>query len=233
MSPEEVLADLEAAGTEQGRKIYRRHGVTGPVFGVSYAHLNTLAKRIKIDHELALALWATGVHDARELAVKIIDGPKVSKTLLRSWVREVECYVTAGSVAGVAAASRHARSSSDELRDRKDEWQASVGWAIVAFTAEDPSVWTAADLRSLLGQIETEIHHRPNRVRHEMNQALIVIALRDGNLRRQAIAAARRIGRVQVDHGETGCKTPEAIGYIERTVAHRERRATKTAARAG
>lgn len=76
-----------------------------------------------------------------------------------------------------------------------------------------------------LAEVMAELHDRPHRVRHEMNGALIVIALRDGNLRRQAIATARRIGALHVDHGETGCTTPDAIGYIERTLAHRSRRA--------
>jgi 3-methyladenine DNA glycosylase AlkD len=64
---EEVMASLRAAGTEQNRKIYPRHGVKNEVFGVSFADLGKLKKQIKIDHALALALWSTGVHDARIL----------------------------------------------------------------------------------------------------------------------------------------------------------------------
>jgi hypothetical protein len=30
------------------------------------------------------------------------------------------------------------------------------------------------------------------------------------------LAAAARIGPVEVDHGETGCKTPDAAAYIKR-----------------
>ena len=97
-------------------------------------------------------------------------------------------------------------------------------------TAEDPDVWSVEELRGLLRQIEAEIGERPNRVRHEMNGALIVMALRDGNLRRSVLAAARRIGPVKVDHGQTGCKTPEVAPYVERTLAHR---AAKAARRAG
>ena len=67
----EVMAALEKAGTEQNRKTWARHGVTGPMFGVSFAYLKTLMKRIKVDHELALSLWDTGNFDARNLAVKI------------------------------------------------------------------------------------------------------------------------------------------------------------------
>ena len=40
-------------------------------------------------------------------------------------------------------------------------------------------------------------------------------------------AAARRIGTVEVDHGETGCKTPDAEPYIKKTLAHRKKKAKK------
>ena len=39
---------------------------------------------------------------------------------------------------------------------------------------------------------------------------------------RKAIETARRIGKVQVDHGETNCKTPDAVPYIEKA-ANRKR----------
>ena len=93
--------------------------------------------------------------------------------------------------------------------DSPDEWTASTGCFIVTCTAEDPEVWSVQELRSLRCRIEAEIAVRPNRVRHEMNGALIVIALRDGNLHRSVLAAAGRMGPVKADHGQTGCKAPE------------------------
>ncbi|MEM8708039.1 MAG: DNA alkylation repair protein [Actinomycetota bacterium] len=227
----EAMAALEAAGTAQNRKVYARHGASDPMFGVSYGDLGTLAKRFRGDHELAVALFATGNHDARQLAAKLTDPARMTVKLANDWARAIDCYITAEAVAGVVANSPHARGRSDQWRDKKAEWLASAGWGIVAYTAEH-DIWTVADLRTLLTQIEAEIHDRPNRVRHEMNQAVITIGLRSPALRKSAIATARRIGPVVVDHGETNCKTPEAIGYIEKTVAHREAQAAKKAANA-
>lgn len=222
----EVMAELEEAGTAQTRKIYARHGVTTPMFGVPYSVLRPLQKRLGVDHDLALALWATGNHDARVVACEVVDRQRITAKLADAWVRDADCYVIAGAVAGAVAGSPVARSRSDAWRDRRGEWVASAGWGIVAGTAEDPVIWTVPELRALLRQIEAEIHTRPHRVRHEMNGALIVIALRNGNLRRQAIAIANRLGPLEVDHGETGCTTPDAVPYIERTLAHRARRAS-------
>ena len=57
-----------------------------------------------------------------------------------------------------------------------------------------------------------------------MNMALISIGGSREALREKAIAASRRIGKVEVDHGETGCKTPVAEPYINKMWARREAR---------
>jgi hypothetical protein len=49
-----------------------------------------------------------------------------------------------------------------------------------------------------------------------MNGALISIGILKPALRKRAIEAAKRIGKVEVDHGETNCKTPNAVSSIEK-----------------
>lgn len=48
MNAEQVLAQLEAVGTEQTHRTTRRHGVQGDVYGVSYAEFGKLKKKLKI-----------------------------------------------------------------------------------------------------------------------------------------------------------------------------------------
>ena len=227
-----VMAELEAAGTAQNRKVYARHGAAEPVFGVSYAELGRIAKPIKTNHALAVELWDSGNHDARVLALRVADPAALDELLAGRWLRDVDNYILAEALGGLCAGTRHARKLSDSWRDSPDEWPASVGWFIVTCTAEDPSVWSVEELQGLLGQIEVEIRDRPNRVRHEMNGAMIVIALRDAGLRRDVLAASARIGPAEVDHGQTGCKTPEVAPYVERALAHRAAKAARQADKA-
>ncbi len=227
-----VMAQLEAVGTAQNRKVYARHGAAEPMFGVSYAELGKIAKKIKTDHDLARRLWDSGNHDARMLALRVADPAAMDESLAGRWLGDVDNYILAEGLGGLCSQSPHARALSDAWRDNPAEWIASTGWFIVTCTAEDPAVWSVAELRGLVRQVEAEIAGRPNRVRHEMNGALIVIALRDGNLRRSVLAAAARIGPVKVDHGQTGCKTPEVAPYVERTLAHRAAKAARQAERA-
>ena len=227
----EVMAQLEAVGTAQNRKVYARHGAAEPMFGVSYKELGRIGKPLRTDHDLAAKLWESGNHDARVLALRVADPAAMTKTLARRWLRDVDNYVLAEGLGGLLSQTPVARDLSNDWRDSPSEWPASVGWFIVTCTAEQADVWSAVELRGLVAQIEAEIANRPNRVRHEMNGALIAIALRDGSLRRSVLAAAERIGSVQVDHGQTGCQTPDIAPYIERTLAHRANMAARRAAK--
>ena len=58
MTLKQAMADLKKEGTAQNRKVYGHHGVTGDMFGVSYAVQKKLAKTAGTDHELAVGLWA-------------------------------------------------------------------------------------------------------------------------------------------------------------------------------
>ena len=97
---------------------------------------------------------------------------------------------------------------------------------------EEAGTTLAVDARfeQLLETIEADIHKRSNRMRHSMNGALIAIGCRNKSLRRKAETAAKRIGKVEVHHGETNCVTLDAIDYIARTWQRKERMAAKRTA---
>ncbi len=228
----DVMAQLREAGTAQNCKVYARHGAAEPMFGVSYKALGQIAKPLRTNHRLAYELWHSGNHDARVLALRVADAEQMSPTQARQWLSHVDNYILAEGLGGLLAQSPHARALSDELRDSPQEWPASVGWFILTCTAEQSDLWSLNELQELVELIGAQIADRPNRVRHEMNGALIAIGLRDEQLRRCVLEVDARVGPVQVDHGETGCKTPAIAPYIERTLAHRAKLAARRAAKA-
>src|SRR5574341_1236356 len=90
MTLHEVMRELESLGTEQSRKIYRRHGAGEPLFGVSFAHLRALRNRLKQDQPLARQLWATGNTDARLLACLIAEPRAMDDAEVERWMAEIE-----------------------------------------------------------------------------------------------------------------------------------------------
>ena len=109
MTLAETMRELEQAGSEQTRKTYARHGATGPMFGVSFATLKGLLKRIGVDHELACALWETDNLDARNLAVKIVDPARLTAAELDKWARESSVPKLCGGYVAMLAATAAAQ----------------------------------------------------------------------------------------------------------------------------
>jgi 3-methyladenine DNA glycosylase AlkD len=234
MTADETLRELRRLGTAQNRKIYARHGVAGRQFGVSFAHLEKLRKRIRTDHVLALKLWAAGNHDARVLATMIADPARAGARLLHAWGRSLDNPVLAGLFARFAAGTPLAREMAETWTAADDECLECAGWHLLSCLAGEEAAefgFTEAAWRKWLGVIERDIHRSKNRVRHAMNNALIAIGVRSPALQNRALAAAKRIGRVEVDHGETGCKTPDAADYIRKTARWRRGRGRRQAAR--
>ena len=224
MNARQVLAKMKTLGTAQNRKIYARHGIGGELFGVSYADLGKLKKQIKNEHALAEVLWQSGNHDARVLATMIADPAEATVRLLDAWARDLDNHVLSGALADLAARSPVAHSLAKKWTARKGEWLASAGWNIYAELAVDADTeFAEGEPEALLQTIEDTLQQSKNRVRYSMNNALIAIGLRSPALQKQAIAAAKKIGKVIVDHGETNCKTPEAVAYIQKAAAHKKK----------
>ena len=222
VSLDEVMGALEKAGSEQTRKTYARHGAKEPMFGVSFATLKILVKRIGVDHPLALALWETGNQDARTLAMKLADPALIKPADLDRWVRENSMGMCTSYISMIAAESPHAETKAREWLAGSDERRRPAAWTLVGHMANiDPKIsdeWLAKHLAT----IEKTISKVPNSERAAMNAAVIAIGGRNAAMRKLATAAAKRIGKVEVDHGDTSCKTPDACEYIAKIWAHAE-----------
>jgi 3-methyladenine DNA glycosylase AlkD len=221
MNARTVLAELQKLGTAQNQKIYGRHGVKGPCFGVSYADLGKVAKQIGHDQNLATDLWKSGNHDARILATMVVDPAQTKATQLDRWVKVLDNYVLTDAVSALASQSPTAKNRMKKWMSSKQEFISAAGWNILVHRGEDLDFVDEAEAAAYLAEIKADIHARPNRVRHSMNAALIVMGLRDSKMHKKAVAVAKKIGVVEVDHGETSCKTPDAIGYMDKTLKHR------------
>ena len=225
-----VLHRLEAAGTAQNRKVYRRHGAGEHFYGVSFKDLRAFARALRPDQALATDLWATGNTDARLLACMIADPETIDDETLDAWIGEVRYYMLVDVlVAEIGAKAPGASPRMQRWMASENEWVAQGGWDMLAHAAMNEESADEAELIAYLETIERTIHASQNRVRHAMNNALIAIGLREERLATIARAAAARIGRVEVDHGETNCKTPDAIPYMDRGWARQRARAAARA----
>jgi len=213
MNLAEVMLELESLGSEQTRKTYRRHGAQENLFGVSYASFKVLVKKIKQDHELAKQLWATGNYDAQLLAAMIADPRQMTEELADLWIEGITNRGVGDQLADLIAKAPIARVKAEQWIQSEKEYVARAGWHILSRLALDDVALDDTYFMPHLANIEQHIHERKNRTREAMNNAVIAFGARAG-LQERALLAAKTIGKVHIDHGDTSCKTPDAAQYI-------------------
>jgi len=224
MTLQETMRKLESLGTGQNRKVYRRHGAGENQFGLSFANLNKLKKAIKTDHALALGLWNSGNTDARLLATMTADPGQATEPELDAWMKDITYYMLADLFSGYVGQTRFAAKKMRAWMASSEEFASQAGWNLLGRMALEDQETGDAFWEKQLAVIEKRIHRAKNRTRHAMNGALIAIGMRSPGLEKLALAAAGRIGKVDVDHGETSCVTPDAAAYIKKAAEWRRKR---------
>ena len=224
MTYDEVMQSLEKAGSAQYRKIFAKHGAHDPMFGVSWAHMGILTKRIKRDHPLALKLWDSGNYDARLLATMIANPDKLTSETLDRWAKDLDCYPIASAFSKMVMQSRLAEEKMKDWKSSHYEFVGQAGWDLQAYHAARESA-RESEVKKILDEIEEKIHSAANRVKHSMVMTLISIGARGGKLKTEALATHKRIGKVEIDHGDTSCKTPDPKVYIEKMLARKKPKA--------
>jgi 3-methyladenine DNA glycosylase AlkD len=225
MELKQVLAKLEAAGSEQTRTTYRRHGIVNACYGVSYAELGKLVKLIKVDQALAEGLWKCGIHDAKILATMVADPAAISEKTLDAWCGSLDNAVVADAFAKLASQSPFAKGRAAAWAASRDELTGTAGWVLVNCLAMGQPEIPDAFFAKYVKEAEATIHGSKNRVRYSMITALIGIGLRGEALERQVLTAVKAIGPVEIDMGDTDCKVPDVAAYIAKTKAYRAGRA--------
>jgi len=218
-SAKAILDELKPLGRESYKKVLLSHGIREPVYGVSIAELKKIQKRVKKNHELAMALYETGVYDAMYLAGLIADETKMTKKDLQRWLEKATSPTLCDyTVAWVAAESAHGYELTREWIESKQPHVASAGWStlggIVALRVDEEL--DLKEIKRLLQRIGKSIHDEPDRVRYAMNGFVIAVGCYVAPLTDEAVAVAKKMGEVEVDMGQTACQVPSAAAYIEK-----------------
>ena len=219
----DVMLELERLGTEQTRRTFVRHGAPeDQIFGVKVGDLKTILKKIKGRQELALELYDTGNSDAMYLAGLVANGALMTKKQLESWAKKASwSMISDYTVPWVASESPYAAELAQAWIGSKKSSVVSSGWmtwsAIVA-TRPDEQLDLKA-LEKLLERVAREIHDSDNDVRSAMNGFVISVGGYVLPLQKKAREVAEKIGKVEVDVGDTACKIPLALEYIDKMIA--------------
>lgn len=214
-----IVEELRAKGSQTIKNVLMKHGAKEPFFGTKIQDMKPIQKRIKKNYQLALDLYATGISDAMYLAGLIADETQMTKADLERWLKEAPWYmISEFTVPWVAAEGPHGWELAQKWIESKDEPTAACGWTVLSnlIAVKPDEELDFGALQKLLERVRKTIHQQPNRVRAAMNNFVISCGGYLRLLTAQAQAAAKEIGVVEVDMGDTSCKTPFAPEYIEK-----------------
>jgi hypothetical protein len=216
------MQQLEKLSNAQARKTMARYGCPEPFFGVKIGDMKPLVKKIGTDSRLAKELYRTGNADAQYFAGLIAHGRDFSPAELRQWAKKASWkMVSEYTVAWIAAEHPDGWQVGLDWIDSPDERLASIGWnalAGIVSTRPDEELDLPC-IKRLLKRITKQIHQAPNDVRYTMNSFVIAVGGAVAPLADDALAAAKTIGPVDVDMGDSACQVPAAEAYIQKIAA--------------
>ncbi len=187
--------------------------------GVKIGDMKLIKKKTKHNHELALALYKTDNVDAMYFAGLISEPQKMTKTDLQYWADRATWYMLGEyMVAWVTSESNFGHEMAIEWIHSEIPHIASIGWSTYGclLALKKDEELDIKEIKNLLSIIQKTIHGRPDRVRYTMNNFVIAVGAYVIELTEFAKKVAQTIGKVKVNMGDTACKVPDAIPYIEK-----------------
>ena len=190
-----VVAWLKKHSSARNREGMARYCLPSDnAFGVSVADIRLLAKRLGRDHELALALWDTGVYEARMLTTFVDEPDRVTPSQMDRWCRDFDSWGICDALCfHLFDKTPHAWKKIAKWSDARAEFVKRASFALLASVALHDK--TAADKPFLdsLPLIERAAADDRNFVKKAVSWALRGIGKRNAALNAAAVKLARRL----------------------------------------
>ncbi len=195
MNLEEIIALLKQKSNPVHLAGMKRFGINdGAALGIPIPELRKLARGIKRDHVLALALWETGFHEARILASIIDDPAMVTPQQIDNWVYDFNSWDLCDQVCGnLFDRTPFAVEKAIYFCSKPEEYVKRAGFVLMAEYAVHNKSATNEAFINFLPHIAREAKDERNFVKKAINWALRQIGKRNSFLNLAAIETAQQI----------------------------------------
>jgi len=166
--------------------------------GISIYDLQRFAKKIGVDHRVALELWNTGIHEARILAGYIDNPGEVTEEQMENWVKDFNSWDVCDQVCSTLFdRTEFAHEKAIEWSSREEEFVKRSGFVLMATLAVHSKEADEKDFEKFFPIIIRESSDERNYVKKAVNWALRQIGKRNISLNRKAIKIAERIQKIK------------------------------------
>ncbi|MEI6452495.1 MAG: DNA alkylation repair protein [Actinomycetes bacterium] len=190
-----VMDELAGMASDENRAGMARYGINvTDAFGVSVPELRRMAKGLGVDHELALALWDTGNHEARTLAGMVDDPASVSAAQMDQWAADFDSWDVCDQVtSNLFDKTSFAYDKVREWSAAEDQWVKRAAFATAAALAVHDKKAPDERFLEILELVSREAGDGRNFVKKAVNWALRNIGKRNAALHAAAIQTAEAI----------------------------------------
>ncbi len=191
-----ALAALKKAGTKQGREGLARFGIEtqDAVLGVAMADIQRIGKAAGKDHALALALWDTGVYEARLLTAFVAEPERLTAAEMERFTKGFDNWATCDTLCfHLFDRVPHAWSKIEKWSTAREEFVKRTAFALLASIAGHDKTTGDAPFLDGLARIEAAATDERNFVKKAVNWALRRIGRRNVALNAAAIALSQRL----------------------------------------
>jgi 3-methyladenine DNA glycosylase AlkD len=192
---ERILKRLKALANPESVAGMARYGINPEsAYGVSIPNLRKIAREVGENHELALKLWASGIHEARILAAMVERPADVTEEQMEAWVRDFNSWDLCDQCCNnLFRKPALAYNKAAEWTSQEEEFVKRAGFVLMACLAVHDKKVEDAVFERLLVIIKKEASDNRNFVKKAVNWALRQIGKRNLNLNRAAIRTAEEI----------------------------------------
>lgn len=190
-----VMDELAGMASEESRAGMARYGINvAHAFGVSVYELRRMAKAMGADHDLALALWDTGNHEARMLASMVDDPAAVTEAQMEEWAAAFDSWDVCDQVtSNLFDKTPFAYAKVREWSAAEDAWVKRAAFATAAALAVQDRKAPDERFLAILELVRREAGDGRNFVKKAVNWALRNIGKRNAALHAAAIDTAEAI----------------------------------------
>ncbi|MFH1582167.1 MAG: pantetheine-phosphate adenylyltransferase [bacterium] len=198
LSYDEIIKRLKSMANKKNREGMIRFGISPKnTLGISIYFLRDMAKEIGKDHELALKIWDSGIHEAKLLAGFIADPKKLTERQMEKWVKEIDSWDICDQVcSNLFDKTIFAKRKVFEWTKRKEEFVKRSGFVLMAaFSVHDKKA-SNSFFEKFFPIIKREATDERNFVKKSVNWALRQIGKRNLVLNGKAIKVANDISKI-------------------------------------
>jgi len=195
MTVEHIMRRLEHFADPKNAEGMVRFGISSKgTLGVPIPTLRMIAQDIGKNHDIALELWETGIHEARILAGYVDEPRCVTSGQLERWVKDFDSWDVCDQVCGnLFDRTPFAYDKAFEWSRKQDEFVKRAGFVMMACLAVHDKKAKDPMFEQFFPIIKREAHDERNFVKKAVNWALRQIGKRNPHLNDYAIVCANEL----------------------------------------